>query len=106
VFHKPEQSFVRQLRDKYSGAADHLIVDVAPLSACDDKFDDIARALRGMNNSFERYPVNLYNEGYSHYTRQGAERLSEEMAKQIETLQDDSSKAQGGDYADNVSGAR
>jgi hypothetical protein len=107
AFHKPEQTFVRQLREKYSGAADHLVVDVAPLSACDDKFDEIARALHGMNNSLERYPVNLYNEGYTHYTRQGAERLSEEIAKQIESLRQGSSKAPTSeDYADNVSGVR
>jgi hypothetical protein len=106
LFHRPEQSFVRQLREKYSGAADHLLLDVAPLSACDDKFDEIARALRGTNNVLERYPVNLYNEGYTHYTSQGAERLSEEMAVQIEGMQQGAENSQPGNFAENMSGAR
>ena len=106
LFHKPEESFVRRLRKKYAGAADRLVIDVAPLSACDDKLDEIARTLHGTNNSLELFPVNLYNEGYTHYTKQGAERLSKEMAKQIETLQQASTPGQAAEYAANTGRAR
>ena len=106
IFHKPDNAFIDALRRRYSGAADHLLIDAAPISACDDRFDYLARTLLNVDNSLERFPVNLYNEGYTHYTKAGAERLSEEMAKQIESVQPMAMRKQLVAHATNVSGVR
>ncbi len=87
TFHTPDPAFVQHLREKYAHAADHLLINASPLSTCDPKFNYIAQHLRGLSNTLERFPAVLFNEGYSHYTKAGAQRVSEELAGQIEAIQ-------------------
>lgn len=87
TFHTPDPVFVQQLREKYAHAADHLLIDASPLSTCDPKFNYISQHLHGLSNTLERYPPELFNEGYSHYTKAGAQRVSEELAQQIQSIQ-------------------
>jgi len=86
IFHAPDARFIRALRQHYSGMADHLILDAAPLSECDKRIGFLDRTLSGIDNKEEPYPVTLFNEGYEHYTAAGARRLSNEIAAQIESL--------------------
>lgn len=83
IFHKPDPQYVRNLRRHYSGMADHLLIDAAPLSECDSRYDYLRKHLSGLDNAFEKYPVNLYNEGYAHYTAEGSRRLTQEIAGQL-----------------------
>ena len=83
IFHRPDPRFIAYLRRHYGAAADHLIVDVAPTSTCDDRAPYIRQTLTGIDNSLEQYPVTLFNEGYAHYTEEGARRLSAALGRQI-----------------------
>ena len=87
IFHTPETAFIQHLRAKYAAAADHVLIDVAPLSSCDPRFGYIAGHLHGISNTLERYPSYDYNQGYTHYTAAGAQRLSATLAAQIKAVE-------------------
>ncbi len=83
MFHRPDQSFIQWLRKHYQTRADHLIIDVAPSSLCDQRVPYLRKALVGIDNSLEQYPVTDFNEGFTHYTADGARLLSESVSAQI-----------------------
>lgn len=85
-FHGPEESFVKRMRTRYSGAAGHLLIDVAPVSVCAYWSTYVIHHLQGIDNSLEQFPADQFNEGYTHYTKQGAQRLSTELAAQIQAV--------------------
>lgn len=86
IFHKPDLNFIRYLRKRYGPMADHLLIDAAPLSSCDSRYLYLQQHLSGLDNTLITYPFSLYNEGYAHYTAEGAERLSMQLAAQINRL--------------------
>jgi len=83
IFHRPDASFIQELRAHYARMADHVLIDVSPTSECDSRFKYLQNALSGIDNSIERYPVALFNEGYSHFTEEGARRWSRELTNQL-----------------------
>ncbi len=86
MFHAPDASFIRELREHYGALADDLVLDAAPDSVCDARLQFLENALQGLNNRERPYPAQLFNEGYEHYTAQGAARLSAAIARQLEPL--------------------
>ncbi len=84
MFHAPDASFIRELREHYGALADNLVLDAAPDSVCDGRLQFLENALQGLNNRERPYPAQLFNEGYEHYTAQGAARLSAAIARQLE----------------------
>jgi hypothetical protein len=87
LFHSPDPHFIQMLRQHYSRFAEHVLIDVAPSSACDPHSADLAHSLAGVDNSLQQYPASLFNEGYTHYTKQGSAMISQQVAAQIESLE-------------------
>ncbi|HEY0797254.1 MAG TPA: hypothetical protein VGD64_15895 [Acidisarcina sp.] len=83
IFHKPDPAFISGLRERYSKLADHLIIDVAPDTECDQRVPYLRAHLGGLDNTLQQYPVTLFNDGYTHYAPAGSLRLSQELANQI-----------------------
>ncbi len=87
VFHSPDPTFIQMLRQHYAHYADHILVDVAPISACDPHAAHLAHHFPGVDNTLQQYPVSLFNEGYTHYTKLGSAMLSQQIAAQIGSLE-------------------
>ena len=80
----PDPSWIQALRQRYTGAADHLIVDVSPTSSCNTLYPQWKSSLgNATDNSLELYPNNLFVDGSYHTSREGAIRRSNELAQQI-----------------------
>jgi len=86
MFHAPDATFIRELREHYGALAGNVVLDAAPDSACDPRLDFLENTLVGLDNRVRPYPAQLFNEGYEHYTAQGAARLSASIARQLEPL--------------------
>jgi hypothetical protein len=87
AFHSPDPDFIQMLRQHYGQYADHILIDVAPISACDPHAAHLLRSFSGADNTLQQYPASLFNEGYTHYTKQGAAMLSQQIAAQIASLE-------------------
>jgi hypothetical protein len=80
----PQASRVAWFREHFDPRADHLLIDVAPVSPCNALFPQWERALSGAtDNKLEIYPSDLFVDGNLHLARAGAERLSRETASEI-----------------------
>jgi hypothetical protein len=84
----PDQDWITHLREKYAGAAEHVIVDVSPMSNCNPMDSAWKSALVGLtDNELPIYPHSDFADGF-HPTRAGAIRRSQELAQQILKLQE------------------
>ncbi len=88
TFMPPTSSWVRGLREKYSANGTHVIINVAPIPDCANNAGQIASSLDGItDNALPRYPISLFLDIDRHLTLTGADRSSEEIAQQIQSLQ-------------------
>ena len=76
--------WIQQLRERYSSAADHLIINAAPTSFCNAFHDQWRSALAGsLDSQLAIYPLADFADGYFHLSREGAIRNSDETAREI-----------------------
>lgn len=87
-FFPPTKSWVDGLRREYSAPATRVLVDVSPVPGCEGDAARIAAAVRGVtDNPLPVFPIAEFNDLDRHLTLQGAERLSLEIARQIEHVE-------------------
>jgi hypothetical protein len=80
----PSSDFVQALRRRYQKSAEHLLIHVAPTADCDSRYEAKRRALSGLtDNTYERFPIAEFNEGFVHFTKRGSAHLSEQLAAQL-----------------------
>lgn len=83
AFPAPDPSWLAYLRAQYSQRADHLFIDVAPVSACDTDYPRWQNELRGLlDNRLYLLPIGDFIDAF-HPTRAGALRISRATAAQI-----------------------
>ncbi len=84
----PDPSLLTEYRRKYSAAADHVLLEIAPTTTCDPQFQQDARLVAGAtDNQYQQFPVALFNQAYVHFDEAGAARFSRELAEQILAIQ-------------------
>lgn len=105
-FHLPDPAYVELLKKRYSASAEHLVLDVAPLPVCETRFEAIKSRLQKADNSLDRYPVTAYNDGYTHFTEVGANKVSLSLAQQIAALQGSTHLAELSPYMHSDSSAK
>ena len=89
----PDRGWINHLRQKYAGAAEHVIVDVSPMSICNPMDSAWQSALTGVtDNELPIYPHNYFADGF-HPTRAGGIRRSQELAQQILKMQDQATES-------------
>jgi hypothetical protein len=72
------------LREKYSAHGTRVLINVSPIPACTPDAARFASGSRDVtDNSLSLYPIGLFCDLDRHLTREGAERASLEVAKQI-----------------------
>ncbi|MFY9935989.1 MAG: hypothetical protein WAK33_03915 [Silvibacterium sp.] len=84
----PTLSWIKGLREKYSVNGTQVLIDVAPIPACENDMAQIAASLAGVtDNTLPVYPISLFSDLDRHLTMVGAERSTEEIAQQIQSRQ-------------------
>ena len=79
-------SFVEGLRGRYREKAGVVLVNVAPIPACDENLGAYRTQLTGVtSNELRGLPIELFNDE-RHYTAAGARNLSAEIAAEIKTV--------------------
>ncbi len=83
-------AFSRQLADefraRYADRAAVVLVDVAPIPACDNNLRAYRRQLKGVtSNSLHSLPIVAFNDG-RHYTAEGARMVSWWLARQLDEV--------------------
>jgi hypothetical protein len=87
AFSPPTAEWVRQLRQRYSTNGATVLIDVSPIPDCAPHAERLAAAMKGVtDNSLSLYPIGLFCDLDRHLTLEGAERSSEEIARQILAL--------------------
>ena len=80
------RTLVSNLRNAYSDRAGVVLVNVAPIPACDPNLAAYASQLNGVtSNSLLPLPIGLFNDG-RHYTAQGSEVVSTLIARELNTV--------------------
>ena len=83
-YQPPRASWVRMLRDRYSGSATKVLINVSPIPTCTPDAAGIAAGNRNVtDNSLALYPIGLFNDLDRHLTFEGAQRLSLEIGDEI-----------------------
>lgn len=83
-YRAPDLSWVQGLRRKYSVNGTRVLVDVSPLPTCAPEVSQAREDLQTVtDNPLPVYPIGLFCDIDRHLTLQGAERLSEEIGRQI-----------------------
>ena len=77
------RSLVAEYKTNYAGRAGMVLVNVAPIPACDRNFAAYAAALEGVtSNHLLPLPIGLFNDG-RHYTARGSEVVSTLVAGEL-----------------------
>ena len=80
------RAVVNDYRQGYAGRAGLVLVNVAPIPACDQNFAAYASALNGItSNSLLPLPIGYFNDG-RHYTARGSEIVSTLIAHELNTV--------------------
>jgi hypothetical protein len=87
LHHSNDSSFARSVasdyRSRYSNLTSVVLVDVAPIPACDGNLAAYSSELRGItSNTLQPLPIGLFNDG-RHYTATGSRIVSTLIARQI-----------------------
>jgi hypothetical protein len=84
----PDKNWIEFLRSKYGRDGTTVLVDATPIPACDPNLSFFRGKLAGVvDNRVETLPVSDFLEGGRHTTRAGSVLLSERIASQIRTLE-------------------
>ena len=77
------RSLVQDYKSSYATRAGVILVNVAPIPACDQNFAAYASALEGVtSNTLLPLPIGLFNDG-RHYTARGSEVVSTLIAREL-----------------------
>lgn len=77
-------AFIEEVRSHYRERADAVLVNVAPIPACDANLSAFRSQLSGLtSNTLRGLPIGLFNDE-RHYTAAGARLVSAEVATEIE----------------------
>ncbi len=88
AFAPPVPAWVDQLRQRYSVNGTKVLINIAPLPDCAKDVQRIADSMKNItDNSLEVYPIHLFCDLDRHLTMEGAERSSQQIAKQILALE-------------------
>ena len=80
------RTLVSSLRATYADRAGLVLVNVAPIPACDPNLAAYASQLNGVtSNSLLSLPIGLFNDG-RHYTARGSEVVSTLIARELNTV--------------------
>jgi hypothetical protein len=80
------RSLVADYKNSYAGRAGIVLVNVAPIPACDSNLAAYSTELNGVtSNSLLPLPIGYFNDG-RHYTAQGSEIVSTLIAKELNTV--------------------
>jgi hypothetical protein len=80
----PTISWVRTLKEKYSGIATRVLINVSPLPTCTPIASLVADGTRNVtDNSLQLYPIGLFCDLDRHLSLEGAERASLAIGQQI-----------------------
>ncbi len=81
----PDPAWLRLLRSRYTGRADHLLLNINPGgSACHPPEDQIRSAVAGLtDNRYEVLPTSFFRDEFDHPSSAGVEYLSRAAASQI-----------------------
>ena len=80
------RTLVSTLRTTYADRAGVVLVNVAPIPACDPNLAAYASQLQGVtSNSLLPLPIGLFNDG-RHYTARGSEVVSTLIARELNTV--------------------
>jgi hypothetical protein len=83
-----DAAWIQSLRQRYASRAGHVIVLVSPLPDCDVRAGVYRGQLAGLtDNRLETYPIGLYNDRNRHFTRDGGQRFSAEIAQQLRAME-------------------
>ena len=83
----PDRRWVQALREKYSKDGTRVLIDVAPLPSCAPYVAQIAAATRTVtDNELRLFPIGLFSDLDRHLTLDGAERSSDDIARQLLAL--------------------
>jgi hypothetical protein len=84
----PDKNWIEFLRSKYGRDGTTVLVDATPIPACDPNLSFFRRKLAGVvDNRVETLPVSDFLTGGRHLTGAGSVLLSERIASQIRTLE-------------------
>jgi hypothetical protein len=79
---------VEAFRKAYAVGGTQVLVNIAPVPDCDTLQEAYARQSAGLHdNAFVTMPIDDFNEGDVHFTPQGGEIVSAEVARQILALE-------------------
>jgi hypothetical protein len=82
------RSLVQNFHNDYEGRSDIVLVNVAPIPACDQNLDAYQAQLDGVtSNSLQPLPIGLFNDG-RHYTEKGSDIVSLAISKELNTVAD------------------
>lgn len=77
------RALAEEFRSRYVALADVVLVDVAPIPACDNNLGAYANQLRGItSNPLLALPISAFNDG-RHYTADGSRLVSWWLARQL-----------------------
>ncbi len=80
------RSLVADYKTGYADRAGLILVNVAPIPACDQNFAAYASALQGItSNALLPLPIGLFNDG-RHYTARGSEVVSTLIARELNSV--------------------
>ena len=80
------RSIAEDYRNGYADRSEVVLVDVAPIPACDANLDTYSSELKGItSNSLATLPIGDFNDG-RHYTAKGAENVSMAIARQVNEI--------------------
>ena len=80
------QTLIDDLRARYAGRADHLLIDTAPIPGCDPNRPALEHELGTVTGDLATYPINLFNDE-RHYTAAGSRQLTQDLATRLALLE-------------------
>ena len=79
----PDAGYIAELRSKYGRKQTHVLVYSAPFPDCDPSYRYYSDKLTSLaDNPLRRFPIHMFNE-QNHFTREGADLNSQNIAKDI-----------------------
>jgi hypothetical protein len=87
----PDRNWIEFLRSKYGRDGTTVLIDATPIPACDPNLSFFRETLAGVvDNRVDTLPVNDFLEGGRHTTTAGSVLLSDRIASQIRTSENNS----------------